>query len=387
MAHIVVAPDSFKGSIDAAPAAAAIAQGWLAVRPGDTITTLPQADGGEGTLDAIAAAVPGATVRGPVSVRGPDGRHVPASWLELADGTAVVEMASAAGLPLMANLDALGASTLGLGELLSHVLDTQPQKLVIGLGGSATTDGAAGAFGALGLVHTSGAHGADWRDELSHVDLAALRQPPPGGVELLTDVNAPLLGPHGAAAVFGPQKGADATQVELLEQRLTRWVSALESAGIPSVADQPGAGAAGGAGYGFMALWGATATPGAERVARITGLNAAVRGADLLITGEGRFDATSLTGKVVGHGLELARTAGVPVTVVAGDLAQDPRALASTGAHGRSDNGSGAQRRSAVNGVSLTQLAGSGDAALAEPHKWLIEAGARAAREFSSSLA
>src|SRR5690554_5764144 len=218
MAHIVVAPDSFKGSIDAAGAAAAIAQGWLTVRPHDTLALLPQADGGEGTLDAVRAAtgdgvqvergVTGgsATVRGPVDVTGPDGRAVQASWLELPDGTAVVESAQAMGLPLMGSPDALGASTRGLGELLGHVLDSQPRKLVIGLGGSATTDGAAGAFAALGLRAITDSDNGDWRDHIHRVDLSDMRPPPPGGVELLTDVDAPLLGRQGAAAVFGPQK-------------------------------------------------------------------------------------------------------------------------------------------------------------------------------------
>src|SRR5690606_34320061 len=152
--------------IDAAAAAVAIAHGWLSVRPDDTITTLPQADGGEGTLDAIHTASAGAKLCGPVEVRGPDGRPTQAWWLGLADGTAVVELASVAGLPLMQELDAVGASTWGMGDLLGHVLNDQPHKLIIGLGGSATTDGAAGAFRALGLSHARGPDGDDWRDVL-----------------------------------------------------------------------------------------------------------------------------------------------------------------------------------------------------------------------------
>lgn len=384
MAHIVVAPDSFKGSAEASAAAAAIAQGWLQVRPRDTITTLPQADGGEGTLNAIAAAVPGASMRGPVSVPGPDGRQTRAWWLELADGTAVVELASVAGLPLMDHLDALGASTRGLGELLSHVLDTQPQRLVIGLGGSATTDGAAGAFSALGLVDLDGSAPSDWDGPSRGVDIAALRKPPPGGVELFTDVSAPLLGPEGAAAVFAPQKGATAAQVIALEQRLSRWVAALEAAGAPAVDNQPGAGAAGGAGYGFMALWGAVATPGAAQISRLTGLDKALHNADALVTGEGRFDATSLTGKVVGHGLNLAQAAGVPVTVIAGALSEDPSAIsAHTVSDQRREHGDAPKH--AVTGVSLTELAGSSEAALAESQRWLIKAGALAADRFTST--
>lgn len=383
MAHIVVAPDSFKGSVDAGPAAAKIAQGWLTVRPHDTVTTLPQADGGEGTLTAIHAASAGSQLHGPISVQGPDGRPVNARWLELADGTAVVELAMAAGLPLMQHLDPLGASTWGLGTLLGHVLDAQPRALIIGLGGSATTDGAAGAFGELGLRYTGSSHSGDWRDYLDSVDLGQLRPPPPGGVELLTDVDAPLLGPRGAAAVFAPQKGADAAQVKFLEKRLLRWASALESAGAPAVAEVPGAGAAGGAAYGFMALWNATATPGAARIARMTGLDTALHTADLLITGEGRFDATSLTGKVVGHGLALGGSAGVPTTVIAGDLAHEPNSLidpesASAG------NASRVAEQPAVRGISLTELAGSSATAQVQAHRWLVEAGARAAREFSA---
>ncbi|MFN3866400.1 MAG: glycerate kinase [Demequina sp.] len=371
MATVAIAPDSFKGSIDAVAAASALRAGWLASRPDDTVVVLPQADGGEGTLEAVLGAVAGAELCGPVTITGPDGRLAAAPWVRLPDGTAVVELARAAGLPMMARPDPLGASTKGLGEVISHVLDAEPSRLLIGLGGSASTDGAAAAFAALGL-RLIDEHGAlvpgngGSLARLATVDDSALRPPPPGGVQLLSDVSSPLLGPAGAAAVFAPQKGANPQQVGELEAGLARWAAVLEAAGRPPRADTPGAGAAGGAGYGFMALWGAQATSGAAHVARVTGLDDAVATADVLITGEGQFDATSMTGKVVGHALELARLAGTPAVVVAGALAADPTHMAAAGGNN-------------VEGMSLTAMAGSSSAALAQPERWLIEAGSRAA--------
>jgi glycerate kinase len=340
---IIIAPDSFKGSLSARAVAEAIAAGWRSERPDDQITLAPQADGGEGTLDAIEAAVPGA-VRHPVpAVTGPDGRPVAASWLELPGAIAVVELAESSGLPLMASPDPLGATTRGLGEVIAAALDAGAQSLLIGLGGSASTDGGAGALEALGL------------QILDHeADRSALRVAPPGGVSLLTDVSAPLLGPTGAAAIFGPQKGATPAQVDQLEARLVRLASLI--GGDPT---QPGAGAAGGAGYGFAAVWGATMESGADYLAALTGLDAALAGADVLVTGEGRFDAQSLGGKVIG---QLLAKAPPKTVVIAGQLSIEPPGA----------------------GYALSDLAGSTEAALAEPERWAYAAGALAAREIST---
>ncbi|HWH98040.1 MAG TPA: glycerate kinase [Pseudolysinimonas sp.] len=340
--RVIIAPDSFKGSISANDACSAIAAGWRSVRPGDEVVTLPQADGGEGTLDAIEAATPDAVRRSAGTVTGPDGRPLPGEWLELRDGTAIVELAQSSGLALMERLDPLGATTRGLGEVIAAALDAGAHALVIGLGGSASTDGGAGALEALGD-----------------------RPAPPGGVTLLTDVTAPLLGPRGAAAVFGPQKGATPADIDALEERLHAW--ALRWDADPAT---PGAGAAGGTAFGFLASWGAKIRPGSAAIAKLTGLEGQLARADAFITGEGNFDATSLTGKVVGHALQLAERNGLVARtmVVAGRVTVEPHAP------------SGAL----VASISLVDLAGSTDAALAEPARWLTAAGARAATQLDA---
>jgi glycerate kinase len=326
-ARIIVAPDSFKGSLDADEVAAAIARGWRAVRPQDSVLEIPQADGGEGTLAAIERAVAGSRRRSAGWVTGPHGSPVAGSWLELPDGTAVVELALSSGIALMERLDPVGATTRGLGEVIAAALDGGCSRLVVALGGSASTDAGAPALEAIGA-----------------------RVPPPGGAVLLTDVTAPLLGPTGAAAVFGPQKGANPGQVVMLERRLATIADQL--GGDPTEA---GAGAAGGTAYG-LATWGATIVPGAAEVAAQSGLTAAARDADLIITGEGRYDSQSLTGKVVGGVIDLDR----PVALVAGAV-QAPFPGWS---------------------ADLVSLAGSVSAAMDEPQRWLELAGAAAARAF-----
>ena len=353
--RVIVAPDSFKGTVSARHAAVALARGWSAVRPEDELALLPLADGGEGTVDAFAAASPDAQLR-VIRVTGPDGRAVDASWLLLPDGTAVAELAESSGLPLMAAHDPLGSSTIGLGEVLTDALAAGAQRIVVGLGGSASTDGGTGVLRALGARFLS----PDGRElppgggallDLAEVDLRRLPEPPAGGVTLLCDVTAPLLGPAGAAHVFGPQKGATPEQVTLLDEALARLAKLL--AGTP---EAPGMGAAGGTAYGLAAAWGATIAPGARTVAELAGLPAALTGSDLVLTGEGRFDRTSLTGKVVGGVVELAATAGVPVGIVAGSIA-------------------GEMPASVRLATSLVEVAGSVESALAEPERWLEEAG------------
>jgi len=368
---VVIAPDSFKGSLAADRVAAALATGWLSARPGDEVVRLPVADGGEGTLDVFAAAVPGARRRS-VKVTGPDGdpdvRLVDAQWLALPAGTAVVELARGSGLPLLgARRDPLGAHTVGLGQLLAAaVADPATRQIIVTLGGSASTDGGTGALAALGARFLDGAGaplppGGGELARLAAVDVDRLRPPPPGGVVCLTDVDAPLCGPSGAAAVFGPQKGADSDDIGRLDDGLRRLAALL--GGQP---DASGAGAAGGTGYGLAAAWGARLVPGALTVAEHAGLPAALADADLVITGEGRFDATSLSGKVVGGVLRLAATRGdegdrpVPVLLVAGQL--------------------GAPAPPGVEqALALATLAGGVEAAVAEPAHWLAVAGARLA--------
>lgn len=357
---VVIAPDSFKGSLPAAAATSAIAAGWRELRDQDELLLLPQADGGEGTLDAIAAANSDARQHTARGVTGPDGRPVDAVWLELPGGVAVVELAESSGLPLMAAPDARGATTRGLGEIIRRAVDSGARSVVIAVGGSASTDGGAGALQALGLglFQADGsdvAPGGGGLSRLHAIDTRALIPAPGEGVTVLTDVTAPLLGPNGAAAIFGPQKGATSGDVQHLDAALANYAALL--GGDPSV---PGAGAAGGTAYGFMAAWGATIEAGAEWIARVTGLTSAVETADVVITGEGRFDSTSLTGKVVGS---VIRSAGASrVGIVAGEVAIEHDAWS----------------------VSLTDLAGSVEAAMAVPERWLHLAGRRAALHFGS---
>jgi len=356
--RVVAAPDSFKGSISAAAAAAALASGWLRVRPGDEMIQLPLADGGEGTLAVLAAEVRDARWH-EVGVRGPAGAPVQAAWLEMAGNVAVVELASAAGLTQLSELRPMSAHSYGVGELIADALNAGASRILIALGGSACTDGGTGALSALGARFLDAGGevlplGGGALRRLARVDLTGLRPPPQFGVSCLTDVRAPLLGPGGAAAVFGPQKGASPAEVAALDAGLARLAGLL--GGNPA---QPGAGAAGGCGYGFAAAWGAQLRPGAVEVAVIAGLPGALDGADLLITGEGQYDASSENGKVVGAARAMAAAApsgAVPVAVVAGRVAVSPP--------------------DGVRAVELAALAEGTEAALAEPARWLAEAGA-----------
>jgi glycerate kinase len=366
-ATVVLAPDAFKGSITAAGAAAALAEGWRGVDPDAVLLLRPMADGGEGTLDAFAAAIPAST-RMPATVTGPDSRPVAASWLLLPatddapHGTGVVELASTSGIELLrGRLLPLDAHSAGFGEAIGAALDHGVSRLVLGIGSSASTDGSIGMLTALGARFTDAAGGtvppgARGLDLLAGVDLSRLRAPPADGVVVLTDVTNPLLGPSGAAAVFGPQKGLDRGEAGRADAGLAR-LAALMGAD-PA---EPGAGAAGGVGFGLLA-WGARLVPGAAEVADLVELRGALAEASVVVTGEGHFDAQSAAGKAPAHVAELAGAAGVRAVLVAGRIAAD----ADTSAFAAT--------------VSLTELAGSGQAALAAPARWLREAGAALAR-------
>jgi glycerate kinase len=366
---VVVALDSFKGSIGAAHAGAAVRDGWVSVRPNDTVRLLPMADGGEGTLDAFVTAVPGAR-RMPVTVTGPDDAPVRASWLLLPptgsapNGTAVVELAGTSGIELLGarpRLRPLDAHTVGFGQAIAAALAHGVSHLVLGIGSSASTDGGAGMLAALGasLNDVNGRpiqRGGRGLASLVSLDLASLPPAPPGGITVLTDVVNPLLGARGAAAVFGPQKGASAQDVDTLDRGLALLAGRL---GVDP--ETPGAGAAGGTGYALLA-WGARLVPGAAAVADLIGLAEAISSASLVITGEGSFDGQSSEGKVPSHATALARAARTPIALVAGRIAAD----ASTTAFSTC--------------VSLTELAGSSDRAMSNAEAWLVEAGASLAR-------
>ncbi|OZD82163.1 glycerate kinase [Rhodococcus sp. 05-339-2] len=357
--RVLFAPDSFKGTIDAVDAAAALIEGWAAVRSGDDLVSVPQADGGEGTLDVLAACSADSTWSSVLGVCGPDGRSVDARWLMLEDGRAVIELAESSGIAMMESVNALTATTRGLGDVIR---ECGSDRISVALGGSASTDGGLGVLRALGVrvldesgqdVPEGGA-GLLAARSVGASGLAGV----PSDIELLTDTRAVLFGPDGAAHVFGPQKGASAADIEVLDEALQRWAELLAAAGLPADPFMPGTGAAGGVGFGLCAL-GARISGGAERVSELTGLSAAVPAADLVVTGEGKFDRTSLTGKLVGHVVQICSEASVPVAVVAGAVDSDVE----------------------VRTVSLTDLAGGAEAAMADPRRWLIEAGRRLADE------
>ena len=352
---VVIAPDSFKGTLSAAHVSDAIADGWREVRPHDDLHLLPQADGGEGTLDAVRAARPDARPHEVDEITGPDGRLVRGCWLELDKTTAVIEMAQVSGLPMMESPDPLGATSTGVGQLVAAALDHGCRTVIIGLGGSASTDGGAGALSALGLrlLDTQGRQLPVGGGALRTLSSLEGRPRRPEELILLTDVTAPLLGDQGAAAVFGPQKGAGRDDITVLEAGLRRWSDLL---GGPN--DLAGMGAAGGIGYGLARGLGGRIVPGAPYVSDVSGLTRAVKTADVIISGEGRFDATSLGGKVVGHALELASATSARRMVVAGQVATSVADVWSR---------------------ALVDLAGSAAAAMADPRRWLIQAGRDAA--------
>lgn len=311
--RVVVAPDKFKGALDAGGVAAALADGVRTVAPDAACVLVPMADGGDGTVEAFLAG--GATpVR--VRVRGPLGDPVDATYAR--DGaTAIIEMAAASGLALLGGRrDALGASTYGTGELLRHALDAGATRVLLGIGGSATTDGGAGALSALGARVDDGTidlAGLDPR--LAQVDLA-----------IACDVDNPLLGRDGAAAVYGPQKGARARDVALLDARLTRLADAMSAATGRDLRAMPGAGAAGGLGWALASACGARLERGVQLVAEVRGLAAALDGASLVLTGEGRIDAQTLRGKVVDGVAAFARPHDVPVVAFGGSVDADAEA-------------------------------------------------------------
>ncbi len=325
MLKIVVAPNSFKGSLSATQAALAIARGVRQTMPDAEIVEVPVADGGDGTVEALVSAHRGAYQW--VNVEGPLGEPVQATY-GLIDGgrTAVVELASASGFELVspARRDPRRTSTFGFGQLLDAARRSGARTVIAGIGGSATNDGGAGMAQALGyrLLDASGhdlPRGGSALLELARIDAGGLD---PGWrsieVKVACDVTNPLTGPNGASHVYGPQKGADRLTVELLDRALERLASVIERDLGKRVRDVPGSGAAGGTGAGLVAFLDARLVPGAPLVVEAAGLEAAMRGADLVITGEGRIDGQTAFGKAPGEVAKRAQKAGIPVLFLAG---------------------------------------------------------------------
>ncbi|MGW2541364.1 glycerate kinase [Kitasatospora sp. NPDC001574] len=320
--HVVVAPDKFKGTLEAAEAAARIAAGIRRAAPGTEVRELPVADGGEGTL---AAALAAGFARVPAKVAGPTGLPVDAA-LAVRGDTAVVELAQASGLARLpgGRTAPLAAGSYGVGQLIGRAVGLGAKRIVLGLGGSASTDGGAGMVQALGVSLLDGdgvelpPGGAALR-RLERIDPGRLAGTL-AGVEIVVacDVDNPLLGPRGAAAVYGPQKGASGEDLLVLEEALTRFADVVGATVGREVCDAPGAGAAGGVGFAALALLGATMRPGIELLLDLLGFDAAVRGARLVVTGEGCLDAQTLHGKAPTGVAAAAARAGARVAAVAG---------------------------------------------------------------------
>lgn len=328
--RILVAPDSFKGSLDPTAVARALAEGWRRARPLDEIRLIPLADGGEGTLEAIKASATD-WLELPTHSRDPLGRPLRAVFLRQGN-RAVIEMAAASGLSRLdpAERDALGASTFGTGQVLAAAIGLGAREVVIGLGGSATTDGGAGLLAALGarFLDAAGAElppGGGGLERLARIDLDDL-SPILAEVALTvaSDVTNPLLGEHGAAATYGPQKGADDEQVRRLDANLAHYADLLEDATGRQVRDVPGAGAAGGTTAGLLAIADRFASfaihAGVEVVMELTGFDDALAAADLVLTGEGRIDAQTAFGKTAQGVARRAQAAGVPCICFGGGV-------------------------------------------------------------------
>lgn len=380
--HVLVAPDSFGGTLSAVEAAAAIAGGWATAASADVVCALPLSDGGPGFVDVLAAALGGR--REHLQVTGPLGR--PSGAALLIDGdTAYVESAQACGLHLVSADDRnpAVATTYGVGELLHAALDAGARTVMVGLGGSATNDGGAGMLTALGL-RLLDASGADLPLAVpalrrAHRADPANLDPRLAGVDLVaaSDVDNPLLGPAGASAVYGPQKGAGPAEVALFDDCLAHYAAILarDVPGAARLANAPGAGAAGGLGYGVLVAGGRRVS-GISTVLAVLRLAERVSQADLIITGEGSFDGQSLRGKVVSGVATVAHAAGKPCLVLAGQVKLAPGELVGTGvsaAYSVAESAGSVAAAMARPGEELAALAeriaahGSGDGRWARP--------------------
>ena len=321
--RVLIAPDSFKGSLTSVEVARALAAGWTRARPADEILLAPLADGGEGTLVAIQAA--GGWEWRAADATDPIGRAISARWLQSDDGAgAIVELASASGLSRLApdELDPLGVTTRGTGEVIMAALEAGVRDITLGIGGSATNDGGAGILRALGAAVS------DPDDDPVRVDLTGLDpRLAEARLRIACDVSNPLLGPSGAAATYGPQKGAAPDDVVELDLRLGRYADALEAAAGRRARETPGAGAAGGTGFGLLCLADRFAAlelvPGIDVVMAAADFDGKLSRADVVITGEGRIDAQTAYGKTALGVARRAAAAGVACIAVGGGVERD----------------------------------------------------------------
>jgi glycerate kinase len=327
MSTVLIAPDKFKGSLTATEVADAVARGVRRSPAGAqaTCVQIPVADGGDGTL---AAAVAAGWEHVPVTATGPPGQPVRTGYARNGE-TAVVELADVSGLVRLpeGRFAPLTATSRGTGELIAAAIDAGCREVVLGIGGSACTDGGAGLLRALGADPGAdpGAEmpeGGEGLASITRLDLTALRERLAGvRITVACDVDNPLLGEHGAAAVYGPQKGADPDQVAALETSLAHWADVVADAVGADLRDRPGAGAAGGVGFAALAVLDAALRPGIELVLDLVGFADRVAEADLVVTGEGALDEQTLRGKAPAGVARSAAAAGVPVVAVCGSNA------------------------------------------------------------------
>ena len=360
VAKILIAPDSFKGSATSAQVAKALADGWKISRPNDEIVIARFADGGEGTLDCIES-VTAESIRIPITVQGATGIEHQSAWLLVGADTAVIEMATICGITTLDELDPLGAHSYGLGQAIKAVLaDDRVNEILIAVGGSASTDAGLGALSALGFkgLDVDGrelARGGGDLHRLAHVESPANHRNLPRGIKVLVDVQSPLTGLNGAAHIFGPQKGADADQVRLLNEGLLQFLKVLY------VEDRAGYGAAGGVSCGLAVVLGASIVSGVSTIAELIGLEEKIQEADCVITGEGSFDDQSYRGKAVGYLLETANEIERPVMIACGVN----------------------KNAESSSILSLIELAPTVQSAIDDSQHWLIECGKVLATRFN----
>ena len=359
MANILIAPDSFKGSASSAQVAHALAEGWQMVHPDDEIVIAPFADGGEGTLDCIESVSPNSE-RIPITVQGATGIEDQSSWLLVDADTAIIEMATLCGITTVEQLDPLGAHSFGLGQAIKAALDdSRVHEILIAVGGSASTDAGMGALAALGFkgLDADGkelSRGGGDLHRLARIDAPENLRRLERGIKILVDVQSPLTGVNGAAHVFGPQKGADAGQVEHLDKGLTHFLNVL------GIEDRAGFGAAGGVSCGLAVILGASIVSGVSTIAEVIGLREKISLSDCVITGEGSFDDQSYRGKAVGYVVEIAKEIQRPVMIACGVN----------------------QNAESSSILSLVELAPSRESAIADSQRWLVECGKVLASRF-----
>lgn len=338
---IVIASDSYKGSLDSLQVNEAMRKGILRVFEDAEIICIPIADGGEGTVDAVMTCCGGSYCY--EMVTGPDGREVIARYGILPDKSAVIEMAAASGLPLVQDVTpdtVMNSTTYGTGQLIASALDKGCRKIYIGIGGSATNDGGIGMLQALGVSFLDADNrevgfGGKYLDKIARIDISNL-DPRIRETELvvMSDVTNPLCGENGAAVVYGPQKGATEEEIAILDKGLAQFAELICQMNLPDIRNLPGAGAAGGLGGGLVSFLGAEIRPGIKAILEIADFEKSVQWADLILSGEGRIDGQSANGKVVSGIAEIAGKYNVPVIAICGSVEKDAREIFEKGISG-----------------------------------------------------